>query len=95
MNSDELLKADIPPTELPFPDGLKEILVHFPELRIRRGTLVFLDGELLPVPDRDYTISHTGLVIPYPIKTLSVVSVVIAGADERWYYSHADGWGRL
>lgn len=94
MKAEELLKVDIPPTEIPFPDGLKELLVHFPYPRIRR-MLVFLDEALLPVPDRDYQISHTGLIIPFPIKTLSVVSVVIPSADERWYYSHADGWGRL
>lgn len=95
MKSDDLKNMDFPPTELDFPDGLRDILRHFPDQRIRRGVMVFLDGELLPVPGHHYEISFMQLVIPHPIKTLAIVSVVVPGADERWYYSHADGWGRL
>jgi len=94
VKSEELLEADVQPTEIPFPEGLRNILIHYPAPRIRRA-LIFLDECLLAVPDRDYTITWQGLTIPHPIKTLSVVTVMFPIMDERWYYSHADGWGRL
>ena len=84
MKSDDLQNMDFPPTEIPFPEGLQELLIHFPVPRIQR-TLVFVDSGLLPIPGRDYQISYTGLVIPHPIKTLSVVSLVLPGTgSERW-----------
>lgn len=86
---------EITDTEIPLPEGLRDSLSCFSERAIRRRAHIYLNGNLLPVPDRDYTITEKVLTIPYPIKTLDVVTVSVPRIDERWYFSHADGWGRL
>ena len=95
MKSEDLMEVEIPPTEIPFPDGLVEMLDGLSISQIRRKVYVYLDISLLHRPDVDYEIDHHNLIIPHPIKTLDILTVAIPSMDERWYYSHADGWGRL
>ena len=82
-------------TEIELPEGLRNALSPFNTSQLRRRVYIFLDGQLLPRPGSDYTLSDTTLIIPHQIRTLEIVTVSIPSTDERWYYSHADGWGRL
>lgn len=96
MKAKELLESPDPPdTILQLPDGLRDHLKAYNERQVRRRVHVFVDDQFLHRPCVDYTITNDTLVLPWPIKTLSLVTVSIPHSDERWYYSHADGWGRL
>jgi len=82
-------------TEIPFHEYLVDSLRCFNERSIRRRVHIYLNGDFLPVPDKDYKITERVLIFPHPLKTLDVVTVSVPRIDERWYYSHADGWGQL
>ena len=95
MTADLMDPIDPPDTIIELPDGLRDHLRAYNERQIRRRVHVYVDEQFLHRPDVDYKITHEALVLPWSIKTLSLVTVSIPHSDERWYYSHADGWGRL
>jgi hypothetical protein len=83
-------------TELVFPEELTLCLEAFNTASVRRRVYIFHGEHLLPRPDVDYQIVFPEkLILPFLLKTLDILTVAIPSIDERWYYSHADGWGRL
>lgn len=101
MKASEL--PEIEDTTIEFPDGLRDFLKAYSWKQVRRRILVFLNDQFMPRPQGspsqdkpiDYIINTQQITFPHPLKSLDVVSIVDLGGDERWYYTHVDGWGRM
>jgi hypothetical protein len=98
MKAEELLNmAEPPSTIIKLPDGLIEHLSAYNSSSIRRRVYIYDNERLLPIPGKDYELDHEKgeLILPWPLKSLDVITFAIPAADERWYYVPEDGWGRL
>lgn len=98
MKASELLNmADLPSTIVKLPDGLLDHLKAYNTSSIRRRVYIYHNEHLLPLPGKDYELNagKGELILPWPLKSLDVITVAIPSGDERWYYVPEDGWGRL
>lgn len=98
MDSNKLLNmGDLPSTIVKLPEGLIDHLKAFNERQWRRRVYVYHNCNLLPRPDDDYTLDceRFELILPWPLKSLDVITLAIPSNDERWIYVPQDGWGRL